>query len=83
MAKAAGNSYSPYLPPPRQSSTLLTVCDEFRQNPIQSQDIVLGLETGRTEQVANVVCRGKTDTEIVRHIVVTELFVLDQHFGKI
>ena len=22
MAKAAGNSYSPYLPPPRQSSTL-------------------------------------------------------------
>ena len=28
MAKAAGNSYSPYLPPPRQSSTLLTTRHE-------------------------------------------------------
>ena len=33
--------------------------------------------------MANVICRGKTDAEIVRHIIVTEPLVLDQRFGKI
>ncbi len=66
-----------------QTDHFIHVGEEFRQNPIQSQDIVLSLKTGWTEQVANVIGGGKTDTEIVRHIVSTELFVLDQRFGKI
>jgi len=50
---------------------------------VQTQDLILHLQAGGTEQVVDVIRGREADGEVVRDIAITQLFVLDQGFGKI
>jgi hypothetical protein len=53
------------------------------QGAVQMQDVVFALEAGGSEDMADIVGRGKAYSKVVGFIVAAEVLVLDKGLGKV
>ena len=56
---------------------------QLGQCPVESQQVILGLQARRPEDVAYIVGGRETDTQVVGGVVLAQSFIMDQCFGKV